>query len=491
VNDKRVAWIVFAILFATFAYFYQGAGPNQNSRFDLVRAIVDRRTFEIDAYAKNTIDKSEANGHAYSDKAPGLAFASTPVYLVVRVFQGFATPSRDSARAALYLITIVVVGGASAAAGAFVYGLERRLGIGALPALASVLAGALGSNAFAYATLYVGHAFVGALLDIAFALLERAPGEQRRLIAIAGLLAGWAAISEYPAAALATFLFGYGCKRHGTRAMIPFVGAAAIPLVLLAVYNTSCFGSPFTLGYDRLASATYQTAMNRGLYGVTLPSPSVMARLLFSEHRGLLPLAPWFVLVVPGLVIARRRPEGWLVAACVVFQFLLASSYAVWNGGMAMGPRHFVAALPFAAIACGFALDALAALPRPRRVPLAALAGSALVYALVVCLACVAVMPEFVDTEIPIRVEDMRAPDPEHPLTTFVLPLLARGYVSVKGTTPGGQIGYAIGFEGHDDDAINLGERLGLHGIASLLPLVVLWLAGGIALSRARAQSER
>jgi hypothetical protein len=115
-----------------------------------------------------------------------------------------------------------------------------------------------------------------------------------------------------------------------------------------------------------------------------------------------------------------------------------------------------------------------------------ALAKAFIVAAVAICLACVAVMPEFPDTKIPIRVEDMEAPDPERPLTTLVFPLLARGYVSVKGTTPAGNIGYAIGFEGHDDDAINLGERLGLRGPVSLLPLLGIWMAAAFALSRSR-----
>jgi hypothetical protein len=472
-GDRRRAWIVFAVLFASFAWFYQGAGPNQYSRFDLVRAIVDRRTLVIDAYAQNTIDKAEANGHFYSDKAPGLALASTPVYLVVRIVQGFATPTRDSARAALYLITVIVVGGASAVAGAFVFLLQRRLGIAPLPAFLAVVAYALGSNHFAYATLYVGHAFVAALLVIAFALVER------RTLALAGFLAGWATISEYPAGALAVFLALYGAKRFGVRALAPFAIAAAVPLVVLAVYNTSCFGSPFTLGYDRLPSETYRTAMSAGFYGVALPSPIVLGKLLFGQHRGILPLAPWLLFAIPGVVALRRRHglEALFVGAAILFPLLLAASYAVWDGGMAMGPRHFVVALPFAGIAFGFALDEL-----PQR----AFAGAAvcIAYAVAVCLACVTVMPEFPDTKIPIRVETMEAPEPERPLTTLVFPLLARGHVSVKGTTPAGHIGYAIGFEGHDDDAINLGERLGMRGLASLLPLLAMWLAAGIAFRR-------
>ena len=285
------------------------------------------------------------------------------------------------------------------------------------------------------------------------------------------------------------FVFVYGWKRHGTPAMRPFIAGAVVPVVLLGIYNTACFGSPFTLGYDHLGSETYRAAMARGSYGVALPSPAVMLRLLLSEHRGILPLAPWLVLVVPGLFVMfedrARRAEAWLVAAGIVFPFVLASSYAVWDGGMAMGPRHALTALPFAAIASGFALDAILRLPSPRRIAFASIAGSAVFYAISICLACVAVMPELADTAIPIRVPDMAPPEVERPLTTFVMPLLARGYVSVKGTTPLGHIGYAIGFEGHDDDAMNLGERMGLHGLASLVPLLLVWAIGAIALARA------
>lgn len=487
-DDKRRSWVVFAILFASFAYFYQGVGPNQNSRFDLVRAMVDRHTFQIDAYEKNTIDKAEANGHAYSDKAPGLAFASAPVYLVVRIFQGFATPSRDSARAALYVITIVVLGGASAAGAAYAYLFQRRLGIGTVPALLAVFAYALGSNHFAYATLFVSHAFIAALFVVAFGLVHGTRPDRARVLAIAGFLCSWATISEYPAGVLAAFVAVYVWRRHGARALIPFGAAAAAPLLLLAAYNTSCFGSPFSIGYGHLSTERYRTATESGFFGVSVPSLEAMGRLLFSEQRGIIPLAPWIVLVVPGMVLLfrdrERRREALLAAGCITFPFLVASGYAIWDAGMAMGPRYFVVALPFCAIATGLALEALAHLPRPGRVPLATLAGCAIVYSLVVCSACVAVMPEFVDAPIPLRVSDMREPDIEHPLTTFVLPLIVRGYVSVKGTTPTGQIGYAIGFEGHEDDANNLGERLGLHGLTSLVPLLVLWAIGVAALIR-------
>ena len=72
------ALLIFAVTFFSYAYFYEGAGWNQNSRFDLVRAIIEQRTLRIDDFQQNTGDKAFANGHYYSDKAPGLALLAVP-----------------------------------------------------------------------------------------------------------------------------------------------------------------------------------------------------------------------------------------------------------------------------------------------------------------------------------------------------------------------------------------------------------------------------
>ncbi len=42
-NRKR-ALLIGAVAFASFAYFYGGGGWNQNSRFDLLRAIIEQHT---------------------------------------------------------------------------------------------------------------------------------------------------------------------------------------------------------------------------------------------------------------------------------------------------------------------------------------------------------------------------------------------------------------------------------------------------------------
>src|SRR5271169_4349145 len=78
------ALLIVAVIFFSYAYFYEGAGWNQNSRLDLVRAIVEQGTLRIDAFHQNTGDKALVNGHYYSDKAPGLALLAVPAAKAVR-----------------------------------------------------------------------------------------------------------------------------------------------------------------------------------------------------------------------------------------------------------------------------------------------------------------------------------------------------------------------------------------------------------------------
>src|SRR5262245_64689993 len=75
-RPRRVAVVMTAALVVSYAYFYQAGGWNQNSRFALVRAILERHTLQIDAYQLHTGDRALYEGHYYSDKAPGLSLAA-------------------------------------------------------------------------------------------------------------------------------------------------------------------------------------------------------------------------------------------------------------------------------------------------------------------------------------------------------------------------------------------------------------------------------
>ncbi|MEI7894363.1 MAG: hypothetical protein WCI05_14810, partial [Myxococcales bacterium] len=253
-QDHRVAAYVFVLAFLSFAYFVQGGGPNENSRYNLTRAIVEHRTLSIEAFHNNTFDKANVGDSHYSDKAPGLSFAAVPahaMYYVLRREPWDAIAERNG----MYVATLATVSLLSAAAAAAMYLLLRHLRASMVGALFAVTAWSLGSHALAYSTLFMGHQFVASCLLLAFSLIvcraDVSPTHPwgRWMLAAAGGLAGWAAISEYPAALIAAALFLYALLRIHWRSTIPFVLAALVPLGLFASYNTVCFGSPMSLSY--------------------------------------------------------------------------------------------------------------------------------------------------------------------------------------------------------------------------------------------------
>src|SRR5580693_6086526 len=56
---RRFEWLLFLASFVAFAWFDQGGGWNQNSRFDEVRAIVEEGRFAIDDFLVYKVDPSD------------------------------------------------------------------------------------------------------------------------------------------------------------------------------------------------------------------------------------------------------------------------------------------------------------------------------------------------------------------------------------------------------------------------------------------------
>lgn len=462
---------LFAISFVTCAYFVQGAGANQSSRYALVRALVEDHVLSFDRLATTTFDRAVVGVTTYSDKAPGLSLAAAlPYALGLRLAQPGDGVEPDPL--ALHLVTLATVGLASAFAAMLLFDLLVGYGLGATASLLAVLGWILGTNALAYATLFYAHQFVAALLVIALAGIRAFQlGERPRALGVGiGFALGLAAISEYPAISLAGGLGIYALATLGVRRTLPMILGAIVPAIVLAAYNTACFGAPWALGYHALANETFQAGMSGGIAGIGAPDARVLGALLVGEYRGLLPLSPFLVLAVPGYVFLwrRARPLAILCLASFVGYFVLMSGYKFWDGGAALGPRHVIPALPFAIIAVAFALD------RARGYLYAAL--PLLAWSIALCLICTAVRPELPDGEIFVATAPgLAVPDYHHPLRTIAVPMFLAGELSAKATQHGW-----IGFvrtqkRGHGDDAYNLGERMGLDGAASLLPLLAAW----------------
>jgi hypothetical protein len=195
----------FAVLSVSFTGFFPPFGnPNEISRLETVYAFVEQGTFSIDGAIPvlgNHEDKAVSGGRFYSNKAPGLTFAAIPVYRALRIF--FPAP-KSPWDAVFVLVRVLTVSLLFALALArFVARLQPGKGAGLV-----VFAVTFGTPLLFYGRSFFGHAWTAALLFLAWDLLrtseERPPVSGTLLLAgAAGLLAGWAAISEYTAAPIA------------------------------------------------------------------------------------------------------------------------------------------------------------------------------------------------------------------------------------------------------------------------------------------------
>ncbi|MDR3404637.1 MAG: hypothetical protein P4L99_19195 [Chthoniobacter sp.] len=62
---RRFEWLLFLACFVAFAWFHQGGGWNQNSRFAEVRAIVEEGRFAIDDFLVYKVDPTDAAGRRF------------------------------------------------------------------------------------------------------------------------------------------------------------------------------------------------------------------------------------------------------------------------------------------------------------------------------------------------------------------------------------------------------------------------------------------
>jgi hypothetical protein len=506
--------LLLLLLFGIYAYFYQGGGSNQNTRFDLVRSIVEEGTVQIDHYHENTIDKAKRGDHYYTDKAPGVSWLAVPVYAVTYTAAGSGKQYQRFLDVAMYLVTLMSVALPSAISGSMLYVLGRIFGLAKKASVALSLSYGLGTLAFPYSTLFYGHQLAAALLLAAFALLVRTrhavvePPTPRMLAAI-GFLLGYAVVTEYPAVLASAVLLVYAALF-----IRPFIrlgwllAGMSIPGMALAWYQNTAFGGPFVLPYE------FSTQVHRhlGYYmGISLPDAHVLYQILFSSYRGLFHSAPWLLMAIPGAALLLRqrqfRSEGIVCIIIVVLFIWLNASLVDWEGGWTMGPRYLIPAIPFlASLAIGFwslltkepvIATSIAAYQKLRifvmrwlRLSLRVVCFSAVGLSIIGMLASTAVTPE-----VPVGIRK--------PFEEFLFPLLISGHLAFNlqpvnapaeslarllevptkfmSSTHGNFVflantGETITLPSY---AQNLGQLVGLDGMLSLLPLALYVLILG------------
>jgi hypothetical protein len=474
------AALLVAVLLVSYAYFYQAGGWNQNSRFALVRAIVEGGTIRIDAYHRATGDKVVVGGHFYTDKAPGQSFAAVPFVAAGRsvLRAGGVDPESAVGIAWLsYLATLVTASLPMVVGALALLCAARRLGASRAGALFAALALGLATPAWAYATLFIGHCMAGGALMLAFSAalaMGTASSERRRrlLAAAVGAAGGWATLTEYPAAPAAsivavlalTLAWPRGFKATVQAGAAIAVGSSGFVVALLA-YHQAVFGSPFATPLEHLYGFPNVKAQ-----AFAWPRAGVLAGLFFSEARGLFVLAPVLLAAPVGFVAAWCRPGSearsrraavLAAAAIVVYYPLLNASFATPAGGWIYGPRLMAACFPFLGLGVALTFTHAGVWLRST-LAIAALCGATL-----------SLLAVSTSVQVP---EHLRRPVPQLLWPSFKAGRLSRSTYSFLGvSSPSGKAD--PGFIGRG--AWNLGELVGLRGHPSLAPLALAWLGLG------------
>lgn len=380
IKRRRLALAAGLFLLTVYLLVYRGGfhSIDEVSIFAVSESLVKFGRLNTDqiAWTQWTTSQAEAqgffgvDGHVYSKKGLALSLAQAPLYWLGLILPGLGM-----------LQTVSLLNGAVTAATALIILMFGwRLGYSTGTALFIALIYGLATIAFVYAKYLFSEPLAGLLLLLAAYMLYtyRQEGGGRHL-AIAGLAAGFAVLTRannlflLPLFGLYLLwiiikggnLSGHHLQdkispfaiRYAARPFLIFIGAAAIPGLILLAYNAVRSGNPFQTGYD-----------------LTLFSPNVLLglyKLLFSPLRGLFIYSPILLLSLPGWWLFRKThpAEAWLFAGLVGVTVALFSAWSSGEG-LSWGSRFLVPVIPFLVIVLAPLIDiALPTLNSPLPAP--------------------------------------------------------------------------------------------------------------------------
>jgi hypothetical protein len=389
-------WFALSLALLSFVWTANSSGlisSNDGSHLALARALALRTEAPIDPDRALTleVDLAEREGHAYSDRPPGTAFAALPAtwvggrldpWMLERAMQqarsGREVEPLPGARP--YIATYA----ARTAAGSTGPKLAALIGSSIAISIHAVLVGLLGlvlvdrllrrvpefdarARLFAlaclglaslwgpYSTALFSHvsaatAIAGFLLGLVE--LGREPIHPTRVALLTGLAGAWAIACDY-LLLLAVVPIGLAMipwRRWGAVA----IGAAPIVLATLA-YHTAAFGSPLSVGYDHQSNFAFARERGSTFSGNLLDGLWTLWGL--GRDAGLLAQAP---IVLVGLAVliglGLRRGGDPVIARSarallgfVPWVIVLGLHRTPWGGGT-NDHRYLIPILPFAAI---------------------------------------------------------------------------------------------------------------------------------------------
>ncbi len=339
-RDTRVAAFLFILISSL--YFATVAGitsSNDGSHYALVRAIVDKRSFEISEYLSFTENQDYAfhGDRKFSDRPPGTALLAAPIYaLAVFLPKPFVMiPSKhDAENPRLIYALVMPVLAASATALILFWILKGYLGLSLWATVVTTLAFAFGTMTWKYGSLLYSHAASGLAVMGTVALLLRWSNKEVdwRAHSSLGFLVGSSVLMEYTNivfVVLVSLYWIYRTRKQG-KVLLAFVSGGLIPAAFLMAYNTLNFGGPLELSTFNVDTSRWPQNTSF-FHDFATPIWVGLPAMLFwgNDNQGLFWLAPVSLIGLVGLRGWRR--ELGLIAGLFVAMLLLFSTSTTFN----------------------------------------------------------------------------------------------------------------------------------------------------------------
>jgi len=333
--------------------------------------------YSINGLEGETIDWARnTQGNYYSNKAPGPAFISLPIFCpllavlknVHKIPQGFAQscPPLEQSLFALkksyYLFDILLSVIFQGLAFVFLAKLFLRSQIfrssNSQHNFLGLFAMYFGTGATVFANVWFGHSLAAAFTAISVLLLFE------KSFFLAAFFIGFAALSDYAVIfmfpGLALLLFAAPFTKKG---ILQFCCGIFLPVFLWMHYHTQSFGGPFELPQKYNNPQFLDVAPDTSqLWQVIriFPRLDILWKLLFGPERGLLVTQPWILFLVFALPFtifysfqktsktnANKRTQIVRISFFISFLGLLwmNASFGGWHGGASSGPRYLIPGL--------------------------------------------------------------------------------------------------------------------------------------------------
>ncbi len=484
-----------------FPFFGRLRHANEMPRVGLTKQIVERGTFDLDALVQEKFFLSDfdlshtPDGHAYSNKAPGVSLLGVPIYATARVF------GEPSLLATTWLLRMFVV---TLPALFFLFWFRRQMFLFTEDKNAintAIVAYGLASPALPYALQFMSHALTAAAAATTFFLCVRLvrsrPQHPGKTALAAGFFASASVILEYQGfiAILCIGIYLLCCSPARGKDVFHFV-LGGIPLAIaLGAYHEAAFGVPWRTGYS-----FHSDVFDEGVFGTIGPNHKAMFHTLVSPANGMLTLSPWTIFAILGAATvllnrdtrARIGSEVALCCTIIAAYVLYVGSLVPWfaRGGWTVGPRHLLAAYPFIAMlaALGFQSAARGLLNKPWTASAGWIASRTLVvFSTIVFVVATTTYPHWPDgLKNPLHEISFRLLGDNHAVHSIATALGARGFVSLLPEYVSAAVVLIVLLTA--DRRVT--RRQAIVGMAScvLLATALVWRYQDLAVSKAYAQ---